>query len=203
VLTFFGLVMAMVIQPISGALSDGWVSAWGRRRPLMLIGIAGDFVFLAVRALADSLAGLAVGYIGLQFCSNIAQGPAQGLLRDRVPSAQMGAASGVKNFMDMLGLVLASLGMGRLIAPDTVSAALPAAVIAAVLALTALATLGGVHESPVARPRRTPPASPASAGEPSLPAPAPPGRVSRAYFWLIAARFAFLLGLYLIQSFAQ
>jgi len=40
VLTFFGLIMALVIQPISGALSDRWSSRWGRRRPLIVIGTA-------------------------------------------------------------------------------------------------------------------------------------------------------------------
>ena len=34
-LTFVGLVIAMLIQPVSGWLSDRWVSRWGRRRPLI------------------------------------------------------------------------------------------------------------------------------------------------------------------------
>ena len=37
-LTFVGLFIAMLIQPISGALSDGWASRFGRRRPLIVIG---------------------------------------------------------------------------------------------------------------------------------------------------------------------
>ena len=45
-LTFCGLVLAMVIQPISGAASDGWRSRWGRRRPLALVGTGLDFIFL-------------------------------------------------------------------------------------------------------------------------------------------------------------
>ncbi len=47
-MTFVGLMIAMVVQPISGALSDGWVSKWGRRRPLMVIGTLLDFVFLVI-----------------------------------------------------------------------------------------------------------------------------------------------------------
>jgi MFS family permease len=35
------------IQAISGALSDRWALRWGRRRPLIVIGTAFDFVFLA------------------------------------------------------------------------------------------------------------------------------------------------------------
>ena len=195
-LTFLGLLVAMVVQPLSGALSDRWRSSWGRRRPLLLLGVLGVFAFLLVLALADRLAWLAVGYIGLQLCSNVAQGPGQGLLRDRVPIQQMGAASGVKNLMEMLGLVLASLGMGRLVAPDLTSAALPLSVMAGVLALAALVTLLGVREnaSLASRPENM---------EKSTAWRALDGRPDRAYLWLLASRFAFLLGLYLIQGFAQ
>ena len=49
-LTFLGLVLAMVIQPLSGALSDGWKSRYGRRRPMIVFGTLFDFVFLAVLA---------------------------------------------------------------------------------------------------------------------------------------------------------
>ena len=83
-LTFAGLLLAMVIQPVAGAVSDGWASRWGRRRPLIVLGTLFDFVFLALLAWAGGLTWLIVGYIGLQFSSNIAQGPAQGLLPDRV-----------------------------------------------------------------------------------------------------------------------
>jgi hypothetical protein len=54
----------------------------------------------------------------LQFTSNIAHGPAQGLMHDRVPLSQMGLASGVKNFLDMSGMVISSLVMARLIASE-------------------------------------------------------------------------------------
>ncbi len=84
-LTFVGLIIAMFIQPLSGALSDGWPSRWGRRRPLILVGTLFDFVFLAILAWAGGLTWLVIGYIGLQFSSNIAHGPAQGLIPDLVP----------------------------------------------------------------------------------------------------------------------
>ncbi|MGD8849335.1 MAG: MFS transporter, partial [Anaerolineales bacterium] len=79
-LTFSGLVLAMVIQPISGALSDRWSSRFGRRRPWIALGTLFDLVFLAVLAIAGGLPLLALGYIGLQFTSNLAHGPAQGLM---------------------------------------------------------------------------------------------------------------------------
>ena len=117
-LTFFGLILAMVIQPISGAISDGWHSRLGKRRPLAIIGTALDFIFLAILAWSGSLVAVIIGYVGLQMASNIAHGPMQGLLPDLVPDEQMGSASGLKNLMDMGGLIIASLAAGHLLSPD-------------------------------------------------------------------------------------
>ena len=197
ILTFFGLIIAMIIQPISGALSDRWVSRLGRRRPLMLIGTLFDFVFLGLLAWSGGLLWLAVGYIGLQFSSNIAHGPAQGLQPDLVPAEQMGTASGFKNIMDMLGLVVASLLMGRMVPPDVVHPVTPMLVVMIVLAVFAVITLAGVRERPFLKFEKP------AATHPDAVQPAPEIHASRSYWWLIASRFAFLLGIYDIQVFAQ
>ena len=84
-LTFAGLLLAMVIQPISGAASDSWRSSWGRRRPLGLAGTLFDFVFLALLAWSGSILAVIIGYVGLQIASNTAHGPMQGLIPDEVP----------------------------------------------------------------------------------------------------------------------
>ena len=112
VLTAAGLVIAMITQPVAGAVSDRWASRWGRRRPMILGGTLLDLAFLGIMALAAGIPGLAAGYVGLQFSSNTAHGPAQGLLPDRVPPDQLGRASAVKSAFDMLGLIAASLLMG-------------------------------------------------------------------------------------------
>jgi MFS family permease len=196
-LTFVGLVIAMLVQPVSGAVSDRLVSRWGRRRPLMLLGTIFNFLFLAVLGWAGGLVWLAIGYMGLQFSSNIAHGPAQGLLPDQTPPNQIGAASGVKNLMDMGGLVIASLLMGRLVDPASRNAALPVMVIIAALAVFTAVTLLGVREKPSRR----------------LPEHINKIRIKEMvsinfrensdYWWLIASRFAFLFGVYNIQAFAQ
>jgi len=74
-LTFLGLVIAMLVQPLSGAVSDGWKSRFGRRRPLMVFGTLFDFAFLSILAWTGGLGWLFIGYIGLQLSSNIAHGP--------------------------------------------------------------------------------------------------------------------------------
>ena len=45
-MTFAGLILAMVVQPLAGGLSDGTRSRWGRRRPWILVGTLLDLVFL-------------------------------------------------------------------------------------------------------------------------------------------------------------
>jgi len=197
VLTFAGLILAMVIQPISGAASDQWHSRWGRRRPLALIGTSLDFVFLALLAWSGSLEVVIVGYIGLQIVSNIAHGPMQGLIPDLVPGEQLGAASGLKNLMDMAGLIIVSLLAGRLLSPEDRYPTTIMLVVMAVLAVSAAITFLFTRERPTS-------GQAMNRDRISL---KETFRVdlagNRNYFRLIASRFMFLIGIYGVQSFAQ
>jgi MFS family permease len=194
-LTFAGLIIAIIVQPISGAFSDRWASRFGRRRPLILLGTAFDLVFLAIMGLAGGIPALALGYIGLQFTSNIAHGPAQGLMHDLIPSEKMGAASGVKNFFDMGGMVVASLLVANILDPQ--SPLLAFAIVAGFLVAGALFTLLGSRET-------------SSVDQPAVSGPT---RLTDAFridlskhsdfMRLIVSRLLFLIGVYGIQSFAQ
>ena len=202
-MTFLGLIIAMLVQPVSGWLSDNWRSSWGRRRPLISLGTLLDFIFLAFLAWAGGLPMLAIGYIGLQFTSNIAHGPAQGLLPDQVPQEKLGAGSGIKNLMDMAGLVVSSLLMGRLLDPLTADPLKPVLVVAITLLIGASITIFGVRErsslddTPGDR-RRT-----QTSSFTALFAGVKSALEYRPYAWLIGSRFLFLLGIYDIQVFAQ
>jgi MFS family permease len=101
-LTFVGLIIALLIQPVSGALSDASPSRFGRRRPLLILGTLADLLFLYLIATATSLGTLAVGYVGLQFTSNIAHGPAQGLMHVAFPCPRWGWRRG-QELLDMSG----------------------------------------------------------------------------------------------------
>ena len=202
-MTFMGLIIAMMVQPISGWLSDNWRSRWGRRRPLMSLGTLLDFIFLAFLAWAGGLPMLAIGYIGLQFTSNIAHGPAQGLLPDQVPKEKLGAGSGIKNLMDMAGLVISSLLMGRLLDPLTADPLKPVLVVAITLLIGASITILGVRERSSLddtlddrRRLKTSSITTLFGGIKSALA-------NRSYAWQIGSRFLFLLGIYDIQVFAQ
>src|SRR5207237_806952 len=62
VLEGIGTVMAVVWQPMAGAISDRWVSPLGRRRPFIIAGTVGDVIFLAGLALSGSYWVLVIFY---------------------------------------------------------------------------------------------------------------------------------------------
>lgn len=195
-LTFVGLVIAMVIQPLSGALSDGWKSRFGRRRPLIVLGTLFDFAFLSILAWSGGLVWLFVGYIGLQLSSNIAHGPLQGLLPDRVPQAQLGVASSLKTFMDMFSLIVASLLAGRMLDSASRDPTAIILVVIGLLAVSAAVTVFGVHEEPARDGEHTD--WNALLGQFKI-----DFMKNTSYWWLIAERALFLLGIYGVQAFAQ
>jgi MFS family permease len=197
-LTFIGLVIALAVQPVSGAVSDRWRSAIGRRRPLIIAGTLLDLVFLAWMATAGSLGALALGYLGLQVTSNLAHGPAQGLMHDRVPPSQMGRGSAIKNLTDMAGLVVASFAVGNLLSPNDPRAGGVITLVGLVLIVAALPTVLWVREA----------SSLALAPSAGLAANVRRAfrldfRANRGFWQLIAGRFVFLAGVYGIQAFAQ
>ena len=196
-LTFVGLLIAMLVQPLSGALSDGWKSRFGRRRPLIALGTLFDFLFLSILAWAGGLVWLFIGYIGLQLSSNLAHGPLQGLLPDRVPSTQLGVAASLKTFMDMLSLIIASLLAGRLLDSVTRDPTAIMMVVIGLLGVAAAITVFGVSESPSSD-------GLGGSGQGNFFSQFRIRfRENSSYWWLIAERGLFLLGIYGVQAFAQ
>ncbi|MFC2023315.1 MFS transporter [Chloroflexota bacterium] len=193
-LTFAGLLLAMVVQPMAGARSDRTRSRWGRRRLWIVAGTALSLVVLVAMALAGSLWGLFVAYLLLQLASNMAHGPAQGLIPDLIPGERRGLASGIKNFFDMGGLVLTSLVAGYLMGAG--NPVLAFTVIGAVLAVCATITVVTTRE-----PSSLDLAPDAGEGQSGL-----FGLDLRrypSYAWLLSSRFFILLGVYAVQGFAQ
>ncbi len=145
-LTFLGLCIALVIQPVSGALSDYTRTRWGRRRPWMMAGTGLSILWLIAMVASRSYLGIAISYIGLQLCSNLAHGPAQGLIPDLVPDDRRGVASGIKNLCEMLGVIAASLVISRLVGVSSTALIVATLLISTVL-LGSLAVTGqGIHE---------------------------------------------------------
>jgi MFS family permease len=101
-----GAFVSLFANPLFGMLSDktrGWLSAWGRRRPYILVGTLVNVGGLIWMAAARDIPTLAIAYVLVQFSSNAAQAPFHALLPDIVPEEQRGAASGVMGFLQILG----------------------------------------------------------------------------------------------------
>lgn len=108
-----GLILAMAVQPIAGALSDRSASRWGKRRPFILLGGLFILLFLPGIGLAGSYAVIFVIYCLLQISSNTAQGPFQGFIPDLVPVGRRGTAAGVRSLFNIMGGVI----LLRIVAP--------------------------------------------------------------------------------------
>src|SRR5574340_1589505 len=68
-------VIAIVVQPISGAASDRLTSRWGRRRPLLAAGVAVQLICLLWLAMVTGFWALLGVMLLVEFWSDVAQGP--------------------------------------------------------------------------------------------------------------------------------
>jgi len=134
-----GTLVAIVWQPIVGGISDRTITPWGRRRPFIAAGTAGDVLFLIGIALAGNYWWLVACYFLLQFASNTAQAPYQGLLPDVVPPTQRGTASGYYGVANLAGIAGGTVGAGLLLAHLGRSTAIGSIVV--VLVVTMLVTV--------------------------------------------------------------
>ena len=102
-LTLTGLILAMAVQPIAGAISDRSGFSWGRRRPYILVGTILAMLFIPGIGFCGSYATLFIIYCLLQISCNTAHGPYQGFIPDLVPGGKRGLASGVKTLLEIGG----------------------------------------------------------------------------------------------------
>jgi len=114
-LTFLGAIVAILVQPTIGTISDYTITRWGRRKPYIAIGAVLDVVFLVGIATSNTYLSVVAFFVLLQISSNFAQGPFQGYVPDLVPGAQVGLASGLMGLMIILGRIggvaIASIGL--------------------------------------------------------------------------------------------
>lgn len=89
-----GMLVAIIVQPVAGSLSDRNHSRWGKRRPFIALGTVIEIIFLLGMMAVASWWGLLLGTLLLQLADNVAMGPYQGLMPDRVAAEFRGRASG-------------------------------------------------------------------------------------------------------------
>ncbi len=166
VLSFVAALIAIVVTPVAGAASDTLKTRFGRRRQLIVAGIAlalaGQAGVAAMTPLVLFLGGFAIVMVG----TNVATAAYQGMLPDQVGAGQRGAASGWLGLMTLLGSVGSLAVAGLLLGNVTPGPGLDAGVThgarlfyilaAVVLAISAAVTVYGVDERPDDGPPRPP-----------------------------------------------
>jgi MFS family permease len=101
--TLGGALVAILVQPTVGGISDYATTKWGRRKPFIVVGSLLDLVFLYAIATSNTLLMLATAVILLSFSTNIARGPFQGYVPDLVADSQVGMASAMVGMMQIIG----------------------------------------------------------------------------------------------------
>lgn len=196
-LTFLGLLLGMVIQPLAGALSDQLRPFIGRKGAIG-IGLVMVLASLALLGSSAALAGLIAGYLAVQVFTSLAQAAQQGFIPDLIPVRQRGIASGLKNLMDIGGAMLGFLLLGQLLGTGMTPPALGA--VATFLVVTYVLTLILVRE-----PRKPLPKNIEAFHQPGPWMITNPYAIDvarqRHFLWLVLARFLFLLGTFAIGRF--
>ena len=100
-----GALVALIANPIFGALSDRTRSRFGRRRPWLIAGMIGGSMALALIAIADTIPTILLGWCLAQLAFNATLAPLMAILPDRVPIAQRGTVSGVLAMCMPLGQI--------------------------------------------------------------------------------------------------
>jgi Na+/melibiose symporter-like transporter len=144
-----GALIALVLAPVAGSLSDRLRSAGGRRRPFLIAGMAGTCLGLALLipfGAGSSILLYAIAFLNLQFWWNWTCGPYAGLIPDVVPERDQASASAWMNIMSVLGTMA---GNGTAFALYVHGHPGPAIIALIILNLACLLlTLKGVREPP-------------------------------------------------------
>ena len=164
-LSFFAAIVAVVVTPLAGVVSDRLKIRFGRRRQLIVAGIALAVVGQAGLAVTTPLLLFVVGFAVVQVGTNIATGAYQGMLPDQVGVTQRGAASGWLGLMTLLGsvgslaaagLLLGSATPGPRLEAEVTRGALIFYVVAALVLVgaTAITVVGVEERAPATSPTR-------------------------------------------------
>lgn len=119
----WGTLVAVVVNPLIGAISDYAPFRMGRRRPFMLIGTVVNVIALVLFAYSPSFTSsravllliFALLFLLLQFSNNFANAPWSAIIADKVPQNQRGLTAGFNGLFTLLGTVVGSVVAGIIV----------------------------------------------------------------------------------------
>src|SRR6266446_2979599 len=118
----WGTLVAVVVNPLVGAISDYVTFRMGRRRPFLIIGTVFNVIVLMLFAFSPSWfssTGLLVTFIILflllQLTNNFANSPWSAIIADNVPQNQRGVTAGLYGLFTLLGTIIGSVVAGIIV----------------------------------------------------------------------------------------
>jgi MFS family permease len=117
----WGTLVAVIVNPLVGAISDYATFRMGRRRPFMIIGTILNVVVLAAFAFSPALPSsillfmFALLFLLLQFTNNLANSPWSAIIADNVPTQQRGVTAGFNGLFTLLGTIIGSVVAGIIV----------------------------------------------------------------------------------------
>src|SRR5258708_22473882 len=118
----WGTLVAVVVNPLIGAISDYATFRMGRRRPFLIAGTVFNVVVLVLFAFAPRwfsstalLITFIILFLLLQFTNNIANSPWSAIIADNVPEHQRGLTAGFFGLFTLLGTILGSSVAGIIV----------------------------------------------------------------------------------------
>jgi len=98
-----GSIVAIIVAPVSGSISDTSTHPWGRRSPFIATGVVLVTLSLIFMAVANALWIYKAAFFLLSVANNIAMSPYTALVPDLVPQPQRGVASAWLGVMAFIG----------------------------------------------------------------------------------------------------
>ena len=188
-----GAVVALVSNPIFGALSDSTRSRFGRRRPWLVGGVLCGCASLAVIGLAPTVNIVLWGWCAAQLAFNAVLAAMVAIIPDRVPPAQRGTVVGILGICMPIGQITGTFLVQLLVVNMTLALVIPGVIgVVGVLALTL-----ALGREPGAVGSLPGPAAPAAVG---AGLPAGPGS-HRDFAWAWMSRVFFTTGSCFLQAY--
>lgn len=189
--TFAGLLAAVVIQPMAGEWSDRMRATWGRTGAIATA-LFGVLAGLFALGLGQNLVALFVAYLIIQVSASIGRAAMSAFVPDLLPYDKTGQADAFQEGMQTAGSAIGFLVLGSLVAAAALDSALM--VIGAVLTAAFLLTVLLVGERPRVHGVRhsTPTWDDLLRFD---------FRTHRRYGWLVLSRGLFLTGIFAVSRF--
>ncbi|HLZ55471.1 MAG TPA: MFS transporter [Ktedonosporobacter sp.] len=115
------VLLALLANPIAGALSDRTASRFGRRRPWIFFGAIVSAMALAVMMFAGNIVMLFVGWGLFQITSNLILAALAAIVPDQVPDQQRGTISGIIGLGIPVGSIVGSIVIGQVLKVPSLS----------------------------------------------------------------------------------